>query len=106
MRTQLNSVLGLHRTSSRVSVTSIASFAETADTTNAYRRFCENLYQSGVTEDMVRQKEKEILEILRPQRVVASSQVENSNIGDQSQLLGAGCSNAKLPYIYVRPLTH
>lgn len=47
-----------------------------------------HLYEIGVTEDMIHQKEKEdkILEILRSQGVIAGSQVGS---GGQSQLLGA-----------------
>ena len=89
IQAQLTDVLGLHRTNSRVSVTSIASFADTTNTRMAYKQFCKNLYQIGITEDMILEKEQEILEILRSQGTVASGQIGGSNIGDQCQLLRA-----------------
>lgn len=91
----MTAALGLHRTTSRVSVTSIASFAENTNTREAYKQFCKNLYQIGVTEDMIRQKEQEILEILKSQTKVASTQLSSNSIGDQAQLLGAGCPNSE-----------
>ena len=101
MQAQLTAVLGLHRTSSKVSIISIASFVKDADTRRAYRQFCKNLHQIGVTEDMIRQKENEILEVLRSQSTAASSQISSSNITNQ---LEAGCSHARNSYI--QPLTY
>ena len=108
IQAQLTAVLGLHRTNSRISITSIASFAENANTRKAYKQFCRNLHKIGVTEDMIRQKEAEILDILRSQSSIATSGgntgeqsqslgagIGGSNIGDQGQSLGAGNSNAK-----------
>ena len=93
----MTDVLGLHRTGSRISVTSTASAVENVNTKEAYKQFCGNLHRIGVTEDMIRQKEREILEILRPQGMVAGSQVGGSNIRNQGQFLGAGSSNAEIP---------
>ena len=93
----MTDVLGLHRTGSRISVTSIASVVENVNTREAYKEFCGNLHRIGVTEDMIRQKEREILKILRPQGMVAGSQVGGSNIRNQGQFLGAGFSNAEIP---------
>ena len=95
MQARLTDVLGLHSTSSRISVTSIVSFTENINTREAYKQFCRNLYQIGVTEDMIRLKEKEILKILRPENMAASSQISSGNIGGQRQLLGTGYSNTK-----------
>ena len=44
---------------------------------------------------MIRQKEQEILEILKSQTKVASTQLSSNSIGDQAQLLGAGCPNSE-----------
>ena len=89
-------MFGLHRTNS-ISVTSIASFAQNANTGKAYKQFCKNLYQIGITEDMIEEKQKEILDILRPQCTVTKGQISgsNSHIGGQGELLAAGCSNAE-----------
>ena len=104
MQAQLTSVLGLHRTSSKVSVISIASFVKDADTRRAYRQFCKNLHQIGVTEDMIRQKENEILEVLRSQSTAASSQIGSSNITNQFE---AGCSHTRnFSFLYIQPLTY
>lgn len=87
IQAQLANVLGLH-TSSGISVTSIASFtANTDDTQAAYDNFCQDMYQIGVTEDTMHQRKNEILGILIPRGLVATS------IEDPGQLLGAGCSN-------------
>ena len=57
MQARLTDVLGLHRTNSRVSMASITSFAESVNTKKAYKRFCKNLFQIGVTSEMINQKE-------------------------------------------------
>ena len=89
VQTQLAALLGFHGTAnSRVSVTSIASFAANTNTETAYEQFCKDLYQIGVTEDMVRRKKDIILEILGSQSIVASSQIGGSNARDQNQVLG------------------
>ena len=88
---QLAALLGLHGTAnSRVSITSIASFAANTNTNTetAYQQFCKDLYQIGVTEDMVRRKKDIILEILRSQSMFSSSQISDSNTRDQNQVLG------------------
>ena len=89
----MTTVLGLYRTNSRISVTSIASVAESTNSKKAYKQFCKILSQNGVPEDIIHQKEKEILEILKSQSMAATSQIGGSNVEDQGQLLGAGCSN-------------
>ena len=85
MQARLTDVLGLHRTSSRVSIDSITSFAGSINTRKAYKKFCKNLFQIGVTSDMIKQKEKEILDIFNTQNTT-SSQIDGDDITDQSQL--------------------
>ena len=65
------------------SVTSIAAFAATANTETAFEQFCKELYQIGATEDMIRQKEDKILEILSSQGMAASSQIGDDDTGDK-----------------------
>lgn len=92
IQARLTGFLGLHRTSSRVSLISIASFVENANTRKAYRQFCKNLHDIGITEDTIVQKEQEILGILQSHSIVANSQI------DQSQLQGAGCFYAETSF--------
>ena len=77
MQAQLNSLLGLHRTNSTVSINSVTSFAGSTKTRNAFKRFCQNLYEIGVRADMIKEKESEILNIFNPQNPAVS---DNSNI--------------------------
>ena len=98
----MTSILGLHRTGSKISVTTIASFAASTNARDAYKQFCRNLYQIGVTEDELRQKENEILEILRPQSILTSTQTGNSGV--QGRFLGEGSIPMK-ELLQVRPLT-
>ena len=98
-RVRLTVILGLHHTTERISLTSIASFAMNPNTLAAYNRFCEDLYQIGVTEEMILLKEKEILVLLKSQGMVAGDQIDGKNIQDQSRLLGAGCSNAETAFM-------
>ena len=88
VQAQLAALLGLCGTAnSRIPITSIVCFAANTDTKTAYKQFCNDLYQIGVTEDMVQGKEDRILEILRSQSMVASSQIRGSNARDQDQVL-------------------
>ena len=87
-------ILGLHHLDSRISITSIASFATNTNTEAAYKQFCEDLYQIGVTEDIIRLKEDEILDALRSQRMIASendagSEVGGSDIEEKDEVLEA-----------------
>ena len=81
VQVRLAALFGLHA-DSRISVTSIASFAANTNTEMAYKQFCEELYQIGVTEDMILQNKDKILEILRSQGMVASSQLDSSKVED------------------------
>ena len=74
-------ILGLHHIESRISVTSIATFAVNSNTQAAYQQLYKELCQLGVTENMIRFKESKILDLLNSQRMVAR------NVEDQSQLL-------------------
>lgn len=87
MRARLTDVLGLHRTSSRVSLDSITSFAGSVNTKRAFKKFCKNLFEVGVTAEIISQKESEILNILNPHNTVISGLEDDSNLADQSQLL-------------------
>lgn len=82
MQAQLNNILGLHHTNSRVSIDSITSFAGSTDTRSAFKKFCQNLYKIGVRADMIREKESEILNIFNPQHTATSNQICNSNPAD------------------------
>ena len=86
MQGRLTDVLGLHRTNSRVSIASITSFAWSVNTKRAYKEFCKNLFQIGVTPEMIKQKEREILDIFQSQDTTISGQIDGSNIAGQSQL--------------------
>ena len=95
----IHGVLGLHRTTSRSSITSVAgsitsrfsitSFAGSINTKMAYKRFCEKLFQIGVTPEMITQNEGEILNIFNQPQDTTTSDKRNdgSDIVDQSQLL-------------------
>ena len=83
MQAQLTDILGLHRTNSRVSIDSITSFAGSVNTKKAYKNFCKKLFQSGVTAEIINQKEKEILDILKVQDAAISGPVESSTITNQ-----------------------
>ena len=84
-------VLGLHHTTSRVS---LASLPGSINTKNAYKRFCKNLFQIGATPEMITQKEGEILNMFnQPQDTAAGDGGDNGgNIADRSQLHGVGYS--------------
>ena len=94
-------VLGLPHTNSRVSITSISSFAANLNTQMAYKQFFKVLHQIGVTEDTIHQKEDEILKILKSQGMVASNQIDGSHTGSHGQLLEAGHF-----LLYVQSLTY
>ena len=83
VQAQLAALIGLDGTNSEISITSIASFAANTNTESAYQQFCKDLHQFGATEDMIREKQDQILEILRSQDMVASSRIGGS--GDQDQ---------------------
>ena len=85
VQTQLGALLRFHAT--RIPVSIIATFAANPDIEVAYKQFCEGLNQIGVTEDMIRQKKDEILEILRSQDMVASSQICDNDAGDKDEVL-------------------
>ena len=81
-------LLGLQSTAnSRILLPSIASFAANTNAETAYKQFCKDLYRIGVTEALVGQKEDDILEILKSQGMVASSQVGSSDIEEKDQVL-------------------
>ena len=85
VQAQLAALLRLHSINSGISITSIASFAANTNSETAYKHFCNELYRVGATEDIVREKEDKILEILTSQSMVASSQIDGSGGQDQDQ---------------------
>lgn len=82
-QTQLTTILGLDSSNSRIPLSSIASFAANPNTEIAYKQFCGDVYEIGVTEDMIHQQEDNILEILRSQGMITRSQTSGSNSGGQ-----------------------
>ena len=77
--------LGLHRTTSRSSIT---SFAGSIRTKMAYKQFCKNLFQMGVTSDMIAQKEEDILNMLnQPQDIATGPRDGGNGSGNSAQLL-------------------
>ena len=86
MQAQLNDLLGLHRTSSRVSIDSLTSFAGSTNTKKAFKKFCENLYKIGVRAEMIKEKESEILNVIMSHNTATSGQRDERNTMDQSQL--------------------
>ena len=82
----MTEVLGLHRTGSKVSIDSITSFAGSINTKKAYKTFCKNLYQIGVTSDMISQKQEEILSIFKPQIIASNGQMGDNDTRNPCQL--------------------
>ena len=87
MQAQLDSVLGLRRTMSR---DSIVSFAGSINTKKAYKKFCKGLFEIGVTADIIKQKEKEIQDMLKP---ATSNQIDDSTFVDPNQLPEVGTAS-------------
>ena len=87
VQAQLGALLGPHGTNSEsnIPVTPIASFAANADSEAAYKQFCNDLYQLGITEDIMRQKEDKIREILKSQGMIASSRIGGNKVGDHDR---------------------
>ena len=82
MQARLTDVLGLHRTSSRVSIDSVASFAGSVNTKKSFKRLCKDLYDIGVTAEVISQKKEEILNIFKPQNTISDGQIDGSSIAD------------------------
>lgn len=62
---------------------SITAFAGSVSSRRAYKEFCKNLSQIGVTAEMINQKESEIFEIFKAQNTAISGRIRNSPIEDQ-----------------------
>ena len=73
VQVQLAALLDLDGTTSKISIASIASLEM------AYKQFCNDLSQIGVTEDVIRRKGDRILEILKSQGIIASSRTGSSD---------------------------
>ena len=91
MQARMADVLGLHRTTSN----STASIAGSIGTKTAFMEIVKRLHQAGVTPEMIKQKESEILNIFNPQNTAVSGQIDYSNIPDQARLPERGCSDAR-----------
>ena len=86
MQAQLNNLLGLHRTKSRVSIDSISTLAGSINTKKAFKKFCQNLYQIGVRADLIKEKEREILDIFKAQNTDTNNlDVDVGNTADQNK---------------------
>ena len=105
MQAQLDKLV-LRRTSSRDSLISLAGSINTG---SVYRDFCKGLFDSGVTAEMIKGKEKEIHDMLKPRNATTSSQIiDVSTSASQSQLPeGSNPSNsgtlAPLPTMSTEP---
>ena len=102
IQAQLNIALGLRRSHSLVSL------AGSINTKKVYRNFCKGLFESGVTADMIKGKEKEIHNMFKPPNATTtSSQIDVSTNPDQSQLPeGSNSSDSEtspLPTISTEP---
>ena len=87
MQARIADVLGLHRTTSRVSLHSVISLPGSVNTKRGYQEFCKSLYEIGITPDMISQKKREILNIWKPQNTATGSEMDDNTIEDQSQSL-------------------
>lgn len=59
----------------------------------AYKKFCADLHQIGVTEDIIQQKENEILAALRSHGMLTGNHFGGIEIEDQGQLTTSGSSH-------------
>ena len=75
LRAQLDKLV-LRRTSSRGSLVSLVSLAGSINTKKVYRNLCKGLFDSGVTAEMIKSKEKEIYNVFKPPNATTSSQIE------------------------------
>ena len=87
IQARLTDVLGLHRTSSSssLSIDSVASFASSVDTKEAFKMLCRDLLEIGVTAELISEKKEEILNIFRAQNTTPSGQIDSTSIPDNSQ---------------------
>ena len=83
IQAQLNITLGLRRKSSSESLVSIAG---SINTKKIYRNFCQGLFESGVTAEMIKSKENEIHNVFKPPNATTSTQIDSSTNADQGQL--------------------
>ena len=92
MQVQLNNLFDLHRTSSTVSIDSVASCASSINTKKAFTKLFQDLYQMGVSADIIKEKEKEIFNILQHQNAITGGQLRSDMVGsnqvDSSTIMG------------------
>ena len=101
MQARLTDVLGLKHTNSTVSLDSITSFAGSINTKKAYKEFCKNLSQIGVTREMISQKEEEILNIFKTQNTTTNGQIDDDNSTGQGKLPAVSNFSSVQLYLYV-----
>ena len=99
LRSRFNHLLSLHPTVSNVSIDTTSTFAGSTKTKRAFKTLYQNLYQMGVRADTIKEKEKEILNIFKPQISATSGQVDDSNIADQ--LAVSDFSGVEILYAFV-----
>ena len=87
IQAQLNIVLGIRRSSSLV------SYAGSINTKKVYRNLCKGLFESGVTAEMIKSKEKEIYNVFNPPNATTSNQIDASTNAGQSQSPEGGNSS-------------
>ena len=79
LRAQLDKLV-LRRTSSRDSLVSLPGSIKTK---NVYKNFIKGLFESGVTAEMIKSKEKEIQNMLKPPDATTSTQIDVNTNADQ-----------------------
>ena len=98
MQAQLDDVLlRIRRTSSNDSLVSLVG------STKAYRWFCKELFENGLTAEIIKSKEREFRNIFKPANAITSSQIDVSTNANHSQLPEAGNSTSPLPTISTKP---
>lgn len=92
----MNNILDLYSTNRNVSMDSITSFAESPNARKAFKEFCRNLSQLGVTAEMIKEKGPEILNIFKSHSVAISGQTCDGNTADQSAVRDFFCEDCYL----------
>ena len=82
LRAQLDKLV-LRRTSSRDSLVSLPG---SINTKNVYKNFIKDLFESGVTAEMIKSKQKEIQNMLKPSDATTNSQTDISTNSETSLL--------------------
>ena len=95
MQAQLDNVLlRIRRTSSNDSLVSLVG------STKAYRWFCKELFENGLTAEIIKSKEREFRNIFKTANAITSSQIDVSTNANHSQLPEV---TSPLPTISTKP---